>query len=200
MKKNWNLYGISLKGYWNDIGSLEEYINTNFDFFKGEIDLPLEACCVLDNNIWLQDGVEIDETAELEGPLFIGEGTRIGKGARVANSIIGRNNYIQPHASIKKSILWDNNFVGANAEIRGAVITENVVVRERGSIFDLAAVGEKVVIGEESKVAPGIKIWPEREIESRVEVRDNIVWRPRWQKKTIYQYRGYRGREYRYYP
>ncbi len=180
LKKGKKLYGKTLTGYWNDIGNLEEYIQTQFDLLQGKVNLPVQACCVIDDNIWAEDGVEIDENAILKGPLYIGKGTRINQGVFLSNSIIGRNNIVQPYTSIKNSILWDNNYIGSHAELRGTVIANNVTVNERAAAFDRTAIGRKVIIGRESRIRPGVKIWPEREIQSRTEVKSSIIWASKW--------------------
>ncbi|MFW6034775.1 MAG: sugar phosphate nucleotidyltransferase [Halothermotrichaceae bacterium] len=180
LERKMKLFGIALNGYWNDIGSLEEYHQTHFDFINQKIDHPLEACCVIDNNIWVEDGVEIDESADLKGPLYIGEGAKIGAHVKLTNSIIGRNCSIDTSASIKRSIIWDNNLIGANAEVRSAVLANNVILKERSAVFDRTVVGRNVVIGKRTRLKPGIKIWPDKKIEDDIEVDTSIVWPAHW--------------------
>ncbi len=192
LEKGKGIYGVTLKGYWNDIGSLAAYHQTQFDLMAGKINLPLQACGVIDHNIWVEDGVEIEQSAVLKGPLYIGAGSMIAAGVCLEESVIGKNCYINSHTSIKKSILWDNNTIGAHVEIRGAILANNVIVQDRAAIFDQAVVGKKVVIGRESRLKPGIKIWPEKEIEERAEVESSIVWPTHW-TRHLFSNRGIIG-------
>lgn len=74
---------------------------------------------VLEENIYLENGVDLDESVELRGPVYIGEGSRVEAGAYLANCIIGRNCRIDKNTSIKNSVIWDNNYIESNVEIRG---------------------------------------------------------------------------------
>jgi len=185
LEKKMKLYGVAQKGYWNDIGSLEEYFKTQFDLLDRKINLPLKGVSILKDNILIEEGVEIDETARLTGPLYIGSGSVISADVQLENCIIGRNCRIHPHASLKKSILWDNNIIGDYAEIRGATLANNTQVKTRATIFDGAVLGKNVVIGKESRIRPGIKIWPDKEVDDKTEVETNIVWPNHWTRNLF---------------
>jgi mannose-1-phosphate guanylyltransferase len=87
--------------YWNDVGSLPEYLQGNLDVLTGAIKLEpagdvidsdaaerLGAGVEVEGPVLLGDGVEVGEGAELEGPLVIGSGARIGAGARLRESVL----------------------------------------------------------------------------------------------------------------
>lgn len=173
------LYGLALDGYWNDIGNLQEYHNTHFDFLKGKINLPIQARQI-DNNIWIEEGVEIDKSAKIKGPLYIGKETKVGKDVYLESSIIGRNNIIQPFSSLKQSITWNNSYIGSKAELRGTILASNVTLKDRVNIFDRTVLGRKVSVGEKVRIKPEVKIWPEKEIEAHSEIESSIVWSPVW--------------------
>ncbi len=185
LKKDMNLYGICLSGYWNDIGNLDQYQQTHMDFLENKINLPLPDCKEIEENIWVEEDVKIDDSVELVGPLYIGKGSKIARGVHLEKSVIGRNNNIQPYTSFKKTIVWNNNYIGRNCELRGAILSDNVTLKNRVNVFDKTAIGRKVTVGDETKINPGIKIWPERKIDSNTVVEDNIIWSPRWSKKLF---------------
>lgn len=179
------LYGIALNGYWNDIGSLEEFYNTQFDLLSGKIDLPVQACAELDENIWAENGVEIDESAEINGPVYIGEGSIIERGVRLENCVIGRNCRIKTKASLKKAVLWDNNIIGNGCELRGCILANNVTIKERAEIFDRVAIGKMATIGQNARIKPGVKIWPEKIIDDQTTVDTNVVWPTHWSRNVF---------------
>jgi len=82
--------------YWNDVGSLPEYLQGNLDVLTGAIRLEpageivdsLGGGVEVEGPVLLGDGVQIGEGAELEGPLVIGPGARIGAGARLRESVL----------------------------------------------------------------------------------------------------------------
>ncbi|HLV08895.1 MAG TPA: sugar phosphate nucleotidyltransferase [Halanaerobiales bacterium] len=192
LKRKMRLYGLALQGYWNDIGSLEEYTRTQFELLEGKINLPLKGASEIGKDIWVEEGVNIAENVELEGPLYIGKDSIIAAGASLKSSIIGKNCYIFSDASLKKSVLWDNNTIGRNSEIRGAVLANHSHVKERAAIFDGAVLGKDVIIGRESRIRPGVKIWPDKEIDDRTSVESNIVW-PARRSQKLFTSRGING-------
>lgn len=192
LEKKMNLYGIALDGYWNDIGSLEEYHHTQFDLLRGDISLQVKACCSIDDHIWLEDGAELDENVEIAGSVYIGEGSEVEAGVLLEDCVIGRNCRISANTSIKNSIIWDNNYIESNVEIRGAVIANNVTIKYSAAVFDMAVLGRNVIIGRESRLKPGIKIWPEKEIGDRTVVDTSIIWPTYW-SRNIFSNRGIIG-------
>lgn len=185
LEKKMKLYGFAQKGYWNDIGSLEEYFKTQFDLLDRNINLPIKKSALMEDNIWVEEDVEIDETAQLSGPLFLGKGSKISKGVQIENCIIGRECRIHPHASLKRSILWNNNTIGSHAEIRGAILANNSVIKERAAIFDGVVLGKNVKIGKRSRIRSGIKIWPDKEVDDDTKVESNIVWPSHWTRNLF---------------
>lgn len=185
LKKKMKLFGVALEGYWNDIGSLEEYHRTQFDLLKGNIKLPIKACCEVDQDIWLEDRVVLDESVEVNGSVYIGEGSEIESGAKLEDCVIGRNCRIGANTSVKNSIIWDNNYIESRVEIRGALIANNVTIKDGAAVFDRTVIGRNVVIGKESRLKPNIKIWPEKEIDDRSIVDTSIVWASYWTKNIF---------------
>jgi mannose-1-phosphate guanylyltransferase/mannose-1-phosphate guanylyltransferase/phosphomannomutase len=85
--------------YWNDVGSLPEYLQGNLDAITGAVDVKA-AGELLDS----ADGLGAD--IELEGPVLLGEGARIGDGARLDGPlVIGPGSRIGARARVKESVL-----------------------------------------------------------------------------------------------
>ena len=86
--------------YWNDVGSLPEYLQGNLDVLTGAVDVeplgrvvdsPQEADLAdveLSGPVLIGDGVEVGAGARLDGPLVIGPGASIGAGAMVRQSVL----------------------------------------------------------------------------------------------------------------
>jgi mannose-1-phosphate guanylyltransferase len=85
--------------YWNDVGSLREYLQGNLDAITGAVNVEaagellesadgLGADIELDGPVLLGEGAEIGEGARLDGPLVIGPGARIGERARIKESVL----------------------------------------------------------------------------------------------------------------
>jgi mannose-1-phosphate guanylyltransferase len=92
-----------IDAYWNDVGSLPEYIQGNMDALEGAVSVE-GAGALLDptggeaaeeagdpgihGSVLVGEGCELDPSARLDGPLVIGEGSTVAAGARVKHSVL----------------------------------------------------------------------------------------------------------------
>ena len=76
------LYGHVLDGYWQDIGNLDQYRQANFDALDERVQLDI-AGIRLRGNIWLGEGVEVDDLDAIEGPAYLGNYCRVAPDASV---------------------------------------------------------------------------------------------------------------------
>jgi mannose-1-phosphate guanylyltransferase len=87
-------------GYWNDVGSLPEFLLGNLDVLNGAVGVD-PAGEVVEGHADLESGdagirgrvlvgehAEIDPAARIDGPAVIGPGARVGAGAMVKESVL----------------------------------------------------------------------------------------------------------------
>jgi mannose-1-phosphate guanylyltransferase/mannose-1-phosphate guanylyltransferase/phosphomannomutase len=87
--------------YWNDVGSLSEYLQGNLDVLTGAVDVVPAGRVVgsaaeagladdisLEGPVLLGEGASVGAGAQLDGPLVIGPGASIGAGASVRESVL----------------------------------------------------------------------------------------------------------------
>jgi mannose-1-phosphate guanylyltransferase len=91
--------------YWNDVGSLGEFRQGNFDALAGEVEIDhgaeaaddgvlrapgavLPDGAEIEAPVLIGAGAEIDADVVLEGPVVIGDGCRIGRGARLKRTVL----------------------------------------------------------------------------------------------------------------
>jgi mannose-1-phosphate guanylyltransferase len=88
-----------IDAYWNDIGTLREYVQGNLDAVAGAVRIDLlgeliEGETTLDGEVevtgpvLLGAGAEIGAGATLKGPAIVGPGVKVGAGARIAEAIL----------------------------------------------------------------------------------------------------------------
>ncbi len=187
------MYGYITDEYWCDIGNVQTYLQAHYDMLSGRVKFPLTVKKI-DENIWVGEKVDIDPTARLEGPCYIGDYTQLREGAHIgAYTVIGNHNYIGPHTSIKRSVLWDRNKLGRCVEIRGAAICSGTDLRERVSVYEGAVVGDGCMLKARVCVKPDVKIWPGKVIEHGACVQYNVLWGTRI-NRTIFGKNGVTGR------
>jgi mannose-1-phosphate guanylyltransferase len=88
-----------IDAYWNDIGTLPEFINGNLDALAGAVAVDpvgellsgehtLDGGTEVEGPVLIADDAEIGAGAHLVGPLIVGAGARIGAGARVNEAVL----------------------------------------------------------------------------------------------------------------
>jgi NDP-sugar pyrophosphorylase family protein len=138
-----------LKGYWSDVGDIEQYRLSNFDALLGRVLLDRPGCETAPG-VWVGDGTVIEAGACLEPPILVGAGSLIEAGARLIGPLVlGDGCVIERGAQLDGGIHWDGVKVGRDSRAVGSIIGRGVVVHAR------AVVQENVVIGDGSSVAAG---------------------------------------------
>jgi mannose-1-phosphate guanylyltransferase / phosphomannomutase len=173
------IYGHVLEGYWQDIGNLDQYRQANFDALDELVQLDIPGVR-LRGNIWIGEGVEMDDLETIEGPAFIGNYSRIAAGAEVgAHSVLSASVTLRERARTTRSVIDASTHVGASALIEGAVIGRSCDIRSHVRIHEGVAIGDEVTIGAESVVMPGVRIYPYKEVESGAQIHEHLIWESR---------------------
>ncbi|MEG1772430.1 MAG: sugar phosphate nucleotidyltransferase [Clostridia bacterium] len=169
------IYGYEMKGYWCDIGNIEQYISAQQDMLNGKVAFFTSAEKV--GNIFIERGANISEGSMLRAPCYISNGSEIGEKVVIeALSVIGSNAKIQNGCSIKKSIILKNAVIRDGADIRGAIICENAELNEKCSVFEESVIGAFSVIGKGASIIDGASVWPEKRVENEEVIKENRVF------------------------
>jgi mannose-1-phosphate guanylyltransferase/phosphomannomutase len=171
-----NMYGYVAEGYWCDIGNIEQYMKCHYDILRGVVAVDIDGEKYKEG-IWLGENAEVSAKASVEAPCFIGSGCKVYDGAEIGPfSTLGKHNIVSNGAKIKRSVILNNCYVGSGTHIKGAVICSNVQLESKVSIFEDCAIGDETLVGEKAAIKPGVRIWPNKEIESSAVVKENIIW------------------------
>ena len=104
-------------GYWNDVGSLDEYRQGNFDAISGAVAIDLEASEISDGVLAAQ-GTTLPDDAEATGPVLLGADCEVGAGARLDGPVV----------------VGSGCRIGAGSVLRECVLLDEVTVPERTSV------------------------------------------------------------------
>jgi mannose-1-phosphate guanylyltransferase len=116
LEQDVSFYGHEFPEYWNDVGSLEEYRQGNFDALAGAVQTDMPATT---------NGRMVPDTAEVEGPVFIGEGCEIAAGVRLTGPVvIGEGARIGENAALRDTIVWPRTEVDPGTVLIGAIAGE----------------------------------------------------------------------------
>ena len=173
------IYGHVCEGYWQDIGNLDQYRQANFDALDERVRLKLPGVR-LRGNVWIGDGVEIDDLDAIEGPAFIGNYCLVAPEARVGPySVLSPSVTLRESARTTRSVIDAGTYIGQAAAIEGAVIGRSCEIRSHVQVHEGVAIGDEVTIGAESVIAPGVRIYPSKEIERGSHVHEHMIWESR---------------------
>ncbi len=179
LEQDAGLYGYVSKGYWRDIGNLNEYQEAQMDVLRGLVDVPIRGKKVGTSYVGDRTAIETDP-ALMTGVNIIGNNTRIHAGANISNSIIGDDCEIKSGAIIRNSIIWNGTQVGTKAELSSDVVGFKSIIGDETSILENVFISDQCIIGRRSKLLSNIKLWPEKAVEEGSILARSLVWEERW--------------------
>jgi mannose-1-phosphate guanylyltransferase len=147
--------------YWIDIGTPEKYLKVQHDLLLNK------APSLSIYRAEINSNCRIHPQAKLEGPVLIGEGCVIAKGAEVKGpAVLGHHCKVGEDATIAGAVLWHDAKVGKKAILRNCIIASGCDIQERSQVLDNCVLGDNVVVGRNSKLSNGIKVWPDKSIDA----------------------------------
>lgn len=181
LEQDMGLYGYIAEGYWRDVGNLNEYQEAHLDALDDGVKLQHEGSRI--GSAYVGANTMIETAVEnLQGTVLIGKNCRIGKNAKIFKSVIGNDCVIEDGAVIRNSVVWSDTKIGKGAELNSCVVAKWCSIGDYAIISDNVYISDKCVIGKESKLAPNIKLWPEKEVEDGAILTRSLVWEDKWLK------------------
>jgi NDP-sugar pyrophosphorylase family protein len=164
--------GFEIDGYWNDVGSLEQYRIGNFDALTGKVKVEI-AGKETRPGITLGKGTRIDSSAQLEPPILLGEYCTVGKDVKLTGPlIIGDHSVIEDGADLEGVIKWHASQTGAKAKVLGGIIGRGAHIRDDVHIHDRVVVGDRCVVGAGSVLDEAVHLEPFTVVEADSHLQD----------------------------
>ncbi len=158
LEKNITYYGYKHDDYWNDVGSLDEYQQGNFDALEGKVRVRIPGKKI-NEGVWIGENCRIQENVTIIPPVCIGDNCKIEKGARLYGPIIlGDNTTVDERAILYRGIKWGSGYIGKDTSLIGAIIGYETEIRDNVSVLERAVIGSKSVIEHGIKIHPSVKI------------------------------------------
>lgn len=153
-------YGHRMKGYWCDIGTLNQYRLANYDVLKGLVKIDIPGFWH-PNAVYVGEKTYIAPTARIGSKVVIGTNCYIGDGVEIfGETVIGNHCIVDGKTSIFGSIIWHNTQIGRWARLVECVVGSECYLK------DNSVIGAGVILSDECVVEPGSvieansKIWP----------------------------------------
>ena len=181
------LFGTVVDGYWCDIGSIQSYMQANWDALEGRVRCHIPGR--REGNVWIGEGVEFGIGVQLEGPAFIGDEVKLKAGAFInGHAVIDKYAIVDDNAKVSNTVVWPHSYIGENCRLRQSIICRNVTIKNGSMLEDDTVVGDDCVIGWGSRIRAGVKIWPHKEIQPGSTVNESVIWAGEWRRGLFSSY------------
>ena len=118
-------YSHEIDAYWNDIGSVGEFVQGNFDALEGKVGIAPPADEV-SPGIYAGDASDLD-AVKVKPPVLIGAGCEIGVGADLRGPVvIGDGCKVGPGAMIREAVVLPRAKLGEGPVVVGGLYGTNL--------------------------------------------------------------------------
>lgn len=146
------IYGFPTSAYWLDIGSPQKYMQAHTDVLMGRMKLELDATR-RDDGVWVGPGVDIDPSAIVRGPCYLGAGVKIRKRAMIQEfTVLGPRVTVDDKATIEHTLVGEDTVVGEEANL------SRCLIGKRCKIGAAAMLANNTVLADDSQVGRGTRI------------------------------------------
>jgi mannose-1-phosphate guanylyltransferase/phosphomannomutase len=173
------LYGWIADDYWKDIGNITQYQEANRDALDGEVELEIPGVRLRDN-VYVGEGSLAENIEQILGPAVIGNYCSIDETASIGRyTVLGNNVMVKEFCETEYSVIDSNTYLGPRSQIRGAVIGKSCEIRAHAQVSEGAVIGDECSIGEQSTIAPHVRIYPFKRVETGAHIQRSLIWQPR---------------------
>lgn len=134
VEMNERIYGFETQDYWSDVGSLDIYKDSNWDFLKNSTTLTGPGTII-------QKGVQ-----------------------KTGKVVIGSSCYIGENVQLKNCVIWDECTIEDNVVIENAILGSGCIIGEDACIKSQVVLGCGCKIGKGAALESGSKIPSKSEI------------------------------------
>src|SRR5882762_5060502 len=170
------LYGYIASGYWTDVGSISEYARANADLLQGRLTAaPLGR--EIQPGVFTNGDVVIDESARITGPVYLGNGVKVGPQVEIIGPTVLRDYVtVDVGAVIDRSIVWRNSCIGERSEVHGTIVGRQCALKSRVVLEEGSVIGDHTIVGDHARVRAQVKVWPDKQIESGAVIGSSLIW------------------------
>ncbi len=141
-------YAKNFDFQWLDVGNIHDIWNVTAEILTGKISgYPIPGKEERPN-VFVGINCQLDlDQLDIEGPVVIGNGTRVETGAILRGPlVIGQNCHIQGGAFLHHSILDDYTFVSGAANLSERILHGEHCIDLKGNHFTLAEIGARWIL------------------------------------------------------
>lgn len=135
--KNLPFYAINHHFNWIDIGLVSDYWEVMQQVMRGEVPSMNMPGKQVKPGIWVGLNVRVDwENTKIQGPVYIGSGTRIDKGAEIVGPTwISEGCHVQRGGKVIRSVLFEYTRVGQDYSFDEMIVCGEYCVDRHGRMM-----------------------------------------------------------------
>lgn len=152
------LYGLSLDGYWCDMGGCSAYLDCTCDALSGKVRLDM-GLPRLKAGVW--SAQPLPQGLNLVPPCWIGPGVRLGEGCLIGpHTVLDKGAVVGERSMVQRSILLENAAAGDRTTLYGAVLCRDASARRGAVLNEGVVLGENALAEEGAALLERVCLWP----------------------------------------
>lgn len=152
------LYGLSLAGYWCDMGGCSAYLDCTCDALSGKVKLDM-GLPRLKAGVW--SAQPLPQGLNLVPPCWIGPGVRLGEGCLIGpHTVLDKGAVVGERSMVQRSILLENAAAGDRTTLYGAILCRDASARRGAVLNEGVVLGENALAEEGAALLERVCLWP----------------------------------------
>lgn len=187
LSRKMELNGKITKGYWKDVGNIEEYFLVHHDFLSGKINLSLELekKSIGDATLHLGKRVKLGDDLKIEGVVILSDDVTVADGVKLNNSVIGNKCKIGKQSVLNNAVIWPEVIIGCGSKLNRSVIGYRTKIGDNVVLLDHVIVSDDCTIGSGATVKANCKIWAGKSVDDGAILSTSLVWGEKWNRELI---------------
>lgn len=159
-----SVYGTALPGYWLDVGTPETYLQAHRDVL--ERSFPTEVGEALGTDFtFVAQQAEVDASARLIPPVYVGADAVVGPGARVGSlAVLGAGSSVGEGAIVENAVVGARAKVASRSTVVGSILGDDVDLGAGCEVRNLAVIGPGATLGDGNELDHGLRIGADQRI------------------------------------
>ena len=188
LRERAGLFGHVSKGYWRDVGNIDEYRRANEDALAGRVHVELPGQCRAYEGaeVWGETGAALGTDVRADGRVLLGRNVRVGRGSVLQNVVIGEDAQVGEGVELRNAVLWEGCRVGDGARLSEVVCGGGVVVGARALVRENTILSDRAEVGERAVVGPNVKVWPDKVVEEHAVLTHSLIWGEAWERSLFH--------------
>lgn len=187
LSKGMGLYGKIMKGYWKDIGNVNEYRLAHRDLFEGRLALDLKAQSeeINEARVYRGSNVRIEDNVRFSGTVVLGDDVYIEHEAHITDSVIGDRTRIGRGTHLNNVVFWADNLIGTEVNATDAIVCNRSKLGNQTRLDERVIVSDNCVIGDKAIIRANCKIWPGKTVDDGAIVSSSLIWGEKWNRELF---------------